>query len=141
MAVPHITMDSFWVHIIHFGNLNTSFPISTTEGSKSEIKAGDFIRLLAAYPYVVNDKLWEEYYTEELMQSEDARTRIVLPDKKPLPSFVIPGKASSGQENKTMDSRERLLWRQRHGEHLRSIHNGNYKYFDVDPTLLSVDDT
>ncbi|KAF5351229.1 hypothetical protein D9756_008369 [Leucocoprinus leucothites] len=93
----HLTMTYFWIHLVHFGILNTSFPssVAVSEGAEPEMRPGDFIRLLGAYPYLVNDKLWKDYYSEGLMDSQDAKSGMVLPDKKNLPNFIARGQVSA----------------------------------------------
>ncbi|KAF9443505.1 P-loop containing nucleoside triphosphate hydrolase protein [Macrolepiota fuliginosa MF-IS2] len=81
---PGFTMTYFWVQIVHFGILNAA-----TNTIKLGSKTGDFIRFLAANPYIVNDALWVDYYSEALMMSQKASEGMVLPDKKPLPSIIF----------------------------------------------------
>ncbi|KAJ6494002.1 hypothetical protein C8R47DRAFT_395228 [Mycena vitilis] len=47
-----------------------------------------FIRFLLASPFVTDEELWTEYYSKELMMGPKATTRMVLPDRKRLPSLV-----------------------------------------------------
>ncbi|KAK7052477.1 hypothetical protein R3P38DRAFT_1647183 [Favolaschia claudopus] len=58
--------------------------------SEEQLENGDdgFVRFLYLNPHIVDDKLWTEYYSTELMTSSKARTRMILPDKKRLPNLV-----------------------------------------------------
>lgn len=86
---PNVTMTCFWVQIVHFGISNTRSLAQETSEGKPGPRTGDFIRFLAANPYVVDDALWMGYYSEELMKGQDAINGMVLPDKKPLPSIIF----------------------------------------------------
>ncbi|KAF7368826.1 ADP-ribosylation factor [Mycena venus] len=47
-----------------------------------------FIRFLLLNPHVIDEDLWTEYYSKELMMSPKAAARMVLPDKRRLPNLV-----------------------------------------------------
>ncbi|KAJ7171090.1 hypothetical protein C8R46DRAFT_1190550 [Mycena filopes] len=47
-----------------------------------------FIRFLLLNPFVADEGLWREYYSEEVMFSLKARSRMALPDRRRLPNLV-----------------------------------------------------
>ena len=110
----HVTMTYFWVQIVHFAMRGSQIIPGTVEGStnldspglatskiaspasssgtlvdaSTERYAEGFARFLLLNPYVVDGSLWQDYYSKEVMMSPEAKKRMVLPDKKPLPSLI-----------------------------------------------------
>lgn len=80
----HTTMTYFWIQIVHFGIQNTTSP--TVDGHPVNL-SDEFARFLIVNPYVVDGQLWTDYYSKDVMMTPEARTGMVLPDKKPLPSI------------------------------------------------------
>ena len=74
----HVTMTYFWVQIVHLG-------IATSTSSSVD----KFPVFLLLNPYVVDENLWEDYYSADLMMSPAAKVGMVMPDKKPLPNLVV----------------------------------------------------
>ena len=105
----HLTMTYFWIQIVHFGIRNMpppppptqpSLPSDTTatrsshpEGlrhtSSDASSSEDFPKFLLINPHVVDENLWADYYTQQVLMSPKAKAEMVLPDKKPLPNLVI----------------------------------------------------
>lgn len=73
----HETMTYFWVHMVHYAIVATYNPTK------------DFKGFLFSNPQLSDGGLFLEYYSKEVMLRDRlARTQVVLPDKKPLPSIV-----------------------------------------------------
>lgn len=49
----------------------------------------NFVDFLLINPHITDGNLLTDYYTEETMMSLKAKFEMVLPDKKPLPNFVV----------------------------------------------------
>jgi hypothetical protein len=65
------------VHIVHYAIIATFNP------------TGDFKGFLLSNPQLSNGGLFLEYYNKDTMlNNAKARTEVVLPDKKPLPSII-----------------------------------------------------
>jgi hypothetical protein len=75
----HETTLYFWVHLVHY-NIEVS-----------RNPSGDFKGFLFMGPPLCNDTLINDYYSKKLLASDTARTSVVLPDRKPLPSMVPKG--------------------------------------------------
>lgn len=81
----HETMTYFWVHMVHYAIEATSNPDDT------------FKTFLLMNPQLVNGGLFLHFYSKKLMlQTADARTAVVLPDLKPLPSLLSAVDAAAG---------------------------------------------
>jgi ADP-ribosylation factor 1/2 len=75
----HETMTYFWVHMVHYAREATANPV------------GDFKTFLLLNPQLCNGGMFLHYYTKKLMlMTPDARTQVVLPDLRPLPSLLSP---------------------------------------------------
>ncbi|KAG2016463.1 ADP-ribosylation factor [Coprinopsis cinerea AmutBmut pab1-1] len=91
----HFTMTYFWIQIVHFGIRNMppqllDHPLETdTTANVRYPSSADFFRFLFINPHLVDGSLWTDYYSKEVMMSPEAKSSMVLPDKKPLPSLVI----------------------------------------------------
>ncbi len=75
-----VTMTLFWIQIVHFAMLN---------GRSNPVHGASFTSFVATNPHVINEELWMEYYSEEVMTSQKAKDGLVLPDKKGLPSIIF----------------------------------------------------
>ncbi|KAF9444491.1 P-loop containing nucleoside triphosphate hydrolase protein [Macrolepiota fuliginosa MF-IS2] len=82
----HTTMTYFWIQIVHFGIQNT-VPSGTDNGSEG--LDDEFARFLIVNPYMADGQLWLDYYSKDVIMSSEAKTSMVFPDKKPLPSIPI----------------------------------------------------
>eukprot|EP00450_Noctiluca_scintillans_P034441 CAMPEP_0194542452 /NCGR_PEP_ID=MMETSP0253-20130528/84053_1 /TAXON_ID=2966 /ORGANISM="Noctiluca scintillans" /LENGTH=144 /DNA_ID=CAMNT_0039389075 /DNA_START=90 /DNA_END=520 /DNA_ORIENTATION=- len=70
-------MTYFWVHMVHYARESTANP------------TGDFKGFLLMNPQLSNGGLFLHYYSKKVMlQSPEARTQVVMPDKLPLPSLL-----------------------------------------------------
>lgn len=82
----HTTMTYFWIQMVHFGIQN-----ATLENTIDSVDEGDlgeeFARFLLVNPHLVDGQLWTDYYSKDVIMTAEARTRMVLPDKKALPSI------------------------------------------------------
>ncbi|TDL23003.1 hypothetical protein BD410DRAFT_839311 [Rickenella mellea] len=58
------------------------------EPSASKESDLDFHRFLLLNPYVVDENLWADYYSEDVIITRNAKESFVLPDKKHLPNLV-----------------------------------------------------
>ena len=76
-------MTYFWIQIVHLGIQNTPPVSGSTNPSRNE-----FGRFLFANPHVVDGNLWSDFYSKESLMGQEAKTTMVLPDKKPLPNLV-----------------------------------------------------
>ncbi len=78
----HETMTYFWVHMVHFAIVATKNP------------TGDFRTFLLLNPQLCNGGMFLHYYSKKLMlHTPEARVKVLLPDKRPLPSLISgPGK-------------------------------------------------
>jgi len=79
----HVTMTYFWIQIVHLGIRSTPPVSGSTNSSLNE-----FGRFLLANPHVVDGNLWSDFYSKDVLMSLEAKTAMVLPDKKPLPNLV-----------------------------------------------------
>ena len=100
----HVTMTYFWVQLVHLGIRNMPpIPSVTSESADSTAtlvdekpttdsptpSPDDFVRFVLLNPHVVDGNIWSDYYSKETMMNLEAKARMVLPDKKPLPNLVI----------------------------------------------------
>ena len=99
----HMTMTYFWIQIVHFGIRSMppmySLP-SPTDSSSTLVEEAvqktealspsldDFSAFLMLNPYVTDGNLWSNYFSKVVMMSPEAKSGVVLPDKKPLPNMV-----------------------------------------------------
>mmetsp|Transcript_34383 Transcript_34383/g.76369 ORF Transcript_34383/g.76369 Transcript_34383/m.76369 type:complete len:712 (+) Transcript_34383:82-2217(+) len=73
----HETLTFFWIHMVHYAMAST------------KNHAGDFKTFLLLNPQLTNGGLHLHYYTKRLiMDTPEARSSVVLPDKVPLPSLL-----------------------------------------------------
>jgi hypothetical protein len=79
----HVTMTYFWIQIVHLGIRNTPLIADSTKPSMNE-----FARFLLVNPHIVDGSLWLDFYSKDVLMSQEARTAMVLPDKKPLPNLL-----------------------------------------------------
>ncbi|KAJ7330442.1 ADP-ribosylation factor [Mycena albidolilacea] len=104
----HVTMTYFWIQMVHFGISSmpplegasapdTSSVQTLVAGEKPDDKptsredgkpSDHFVRFLLTNPHLADGNLWTEYYSKEVIMSPEAKTGMVLPDKKPLPNLV-----------------------------------------------------
>jgi ADP-ribosylation factor protein 1 len=78
----HETMTYFWTHMVHYAIVSTKNP------------RGDFKGFLLMNPFLSNGGLYLDYYNKDtILTDPKARSEVVLPDKKPLPS-IIPVKST-----------------------------------------------
>jgi len=80
-------MTYFWIHIIHLGILNTPLSASS-ESASNQASLNEFARFLLVNPHVVDGNLWSDFYSKDVLMSQEAKAKTVLPDKKPLPNLV-----------------------------------------------------
>ncbi len=81
----HETMSYFWVHMVHYALISTKLPKQ------------DFHTFLLLNPQLSDSGLFLHYYSQQrMLQTAGARTEVLLPDLRPLPSIV----ASSLDRNK-----------------------------------------
>ncbi|KAJ7143697.1 ADP-ribosylation factor family-domain-containing protein [Mycena epipterygia] len=59
----------------------------TAEDNDGDPDAG-FVRFLLLNPFVVDEDLWTEYYSPDVMMGPKGRAKMVLPDKRRLPNLV-----------------------------------------------------
>ncbi|KXZ55875.1 hypothetical protein GPECTOR_2g1426 [Gonium pectorale] len=86
----HETMTYFWAHMVHFAIASLKVPDGATV---------DFKLFLLMNPQLSNGGLFLHYYSKQLMlQTPEARTCVVLPDKRPLPSILTDLSALSFKE-------------------------------------------
>ncbi|KAJ1570052.1 hypothetical protein HK096_004210 [Nowakowskiella sp. JEL0078] len=73
----HETMTYFWCHMVHYAIESTKNP------------TGDFKGFLFTNPQLSDSGLFLTYYSKKLMlQTNETRTQVVLPDIKQLPSII-----------------------------------------------------
>lgn len=90
-------MTYFWIQIVHFGIRNmpilrNNAPTTSIDPSTALPQSAlpnDFADFLLLNPHVADGNLWADYYTKAVMMSPQAKSEMVLPDKKPLPNLVI----------------------------------------------------
>ncbi|KAL0069998.1 hypothetical protein AAF712_002895 [Marasmius tenuissimus] len=93
----HFTMTYFWVQMVHF-SIRSIAPVSA-EAEVAEGESGgvqqlgndandDFRKFLLLNPYLARSDLWSEYYTKDMMLSQEAKESMVLPDRNSLPNLV-----------------------------------------------------
>jgi hypothetical protein len=102
----HISMTYFWIQLVHFGirsmppmyspsasdiSLSDSITVVEMPGKVESASSSlaDFSAFLMLNPFVVDGNLWADYYSKEKLMSPEAKTGVVLPDKKPLPNLVV----------------------------------------------------
>eukprot|EP00639_Heterosigma_akashiwo_P031071 CAMPEP_0194663306 /NCGR_PEP_ID=MMETSP0295-20121207/742_1 /TAXON_ID=39354 /ORGANISM="Heterosigma akashiwo, Strain CCMP2393" /LENGTH=315 /DNA_ID=CAMNT_0039544741 /DNA_START=145 /DNA_END=1090 /DNA_ORIENTATION=+ len=70
-------MTYFWVHMVHYSIETTTNPTGTFKG------------FLLMAPQLSNGGMFLAFYTKKhMLNNPEAREKVVLPDKKPLPSFI-----------------------------------------------------
>uniref|UniRef100_A0A0G4HB99 Uncharacterized protein n=1 Tax=Chromera velia CCMP2878 TaxID=1169474 RepID=A0A0G4HB99_9ALVE len=75
----HQTMTYFWAHMIHYA----------LEAARDPRAKTDFKFFLAFNPQLCNSGMFLHFYAKERMLNDPkARTEVVLPDRKPLPSLI-----------------------------------------------------
>lgn len=115
----HETMTYFWVHMVDYSMRNTTLKETATVAAASTagIESGDesnaespsvltsgFKRFLLFNPHLCNGGLFLHYYTKKLMLlNAEARTSVLLPDIRPLPSFLsaLPPAPPTSESNST----------------------------------------
>ena len=84
----HVTMTMFWCQIIHL-----SLASFLQENSDEILNSNDenelFNRFIRKNIMLMWGGLWTVYYSKNVMMSPEARSRFVLPDLRPLPSFAL----------------------------------------------------
>jgi signal recognition particle receptor subunit beta len=102
----HETMTYFWVHMVDYSMKVNEFNRTIGTGdtvvrSDSSIDTSkDFKLFLLFNPHLCNGGLFLHYYSKQLMLlNADARTTVLLPDVRPLPSFL-----SAHAHNSSSDS-------------------------------------
>ncbi|KAG6829492.1 hypothetical protein H0H92_004374 [Tricholoma furcatifolium] len=93
----HFTMTYFWIQIVHLG-IRNMLPsvVGPQTDSETDVTAKaklvsphQFALFLALNPKIVEEHLWMEFYSKEVMMSSAARSEMVFPDKKQLPNVVM----------------------------------------------------
>jgi signal recognition particle receptor subunit beta len=91
----HETMTYFWVHMVDYSMKVNEFnrKMGATDGvdrSDGGIDTSkNFKHFLLFNPHLCNGGLFLHYYSKQLMLlNADARTTVLLPDVRPLPSFL-----------------------------------------------------
>mmetsp|Transcript_15271 Transcript_15271/g.32979 ORF Transcript_15271/g.32979 Transcript_15271/m.32979 type:complete len:547 (-) Transcript_15271:480-2120(-) len=75
----HETTLYFWLHMAHYALESTANPL------------GDFRGFLLLNPQLANPDLLLDFYSQDtIWKDEKAKTEVVLPDIKPLPSLITP---------------------------------------------------
>ncbi|CAF0790494.1 unnamed protein product [Adineta steineri] len=88
------TLIYFWIQIVHYACEATKNPTN------------DFSGFLLMNPQILNEiDLPLTYYKKDTLFSNQAKTAVVLPDIKPLPS-IIPSSSSTNNKIKTQSLRE-----------------------------------
>lgn len=89
----HETLTYFWVHMVHYAIVATKNPDQT------------FKTFLFMNPALADGQLWAYHYTKKrLMMDAEARNRVVLPDRKPLPSIIVSSSSSSSSSSSASSS-------------------------------------
>lgn len=77
----------------------------------STIAANDFKSLLVTNPQLANGELVLELYSKDLMfNNAKSRTRVILPDKKPLPSLITSISSECSHKGNKSPPRACALW-------------------------------
>lgn len=90
----HVTMTYFWIQLVHLGIRNMP-PFAASNASEitlvDSVKPSpeDFIRFLLINTHLLVGNLWTAFYSKDTMMGPEAKTGVVLPDKKPLPNLVV----------------------------------------------------
>lgn len=77
------TMTTFYLHMIHISLLDF-----TTQNPSNLPKPTDFPKFLLSNPRLMSSQLWSTYYTKDTLFSPTAKSAWVLPDLKPLPTYI-----------------------------------------------------
>ena len=133
----HETMTYFWVHMVHYAMMTmqsaasasamftTSATIVTTaesvleespqgegEGGMVDDELRAFKHFLLMNPQLVNGGLFLHYYSKQrMLMNAEARSSVLLPDIRPLPSFLgtsAPGSFSAGGAKNTDETRNEI---------------------------------
>lgn len=81
-STVHRTMTTFYLHMIHISLLDF------TAQDPNLPKYTDFPKFLLSYPHLMNSQLWSAYYTKDTLFSSAAKSAWLLPDLKPLPTYI-----------------------------------------------------
>jgi len=89
----HETLTYFWAHMVHYAISSTKNPTN------------DFKGFLVMNPQLSNGGLYLKYYKKEtMMNNQEARIQVVLPDLLPLPSMITDvSKLSKNVNNMTIN--------------------------------------
>ncbi|KAK1749899.1 ADP-ribosylation factor family-domain-containing protein [Echria macrotheca] len=105
----HMTMTYFWVQMVHLGiatmNMGTmheqkSHTLKSGTGDDYRGLANDFPRFLMVNPYLVDGQLWADYYSKEVLMSQEAKEGVMFPDIKRLPDVLYPTAAADSTMEK-----------------------------------------
>lgn len=77
------TMTTFYLHMIHISLLDF-----TAQNPSNLPKSTDFPKFLLSNPHLMSSQLWSAYYTKDTLFSPTAKSAWVLPDLKPLPTYI-----------------------------------------------------
>nr|GAT51628.1 ADP-ribosylation factor [Mycena chlorophos] len=93
----HFTMTYFWIQMVHLGierlrlaseKASLEMEAASVATLTEEDPAKTFSQFLLTNPFLADGRLWADYYSTEVLMSEEARKGMVLPDKKALPNVV-----------------------------------------------------
>jgi hypothetical protein len=83
-------MTTFYLHMIHISLLDF-----TTQNPSNLPKSTDFPKFLLSNPHLMSPQLWSAYYTKDTLFSPTAKSAWVLPDLRPLPTYIGPATSNS----------------------------------------------
>jgi hypothetical protein len=92
----HMALTYFWVQMVHLGIACTGVDVET-HSLTSEYhspRLDGFAGFLTINQYLVDEYLWADYYSEEVLMSPKAREGVVFPDIKGLPDVVASAPAN-----------------------------------------------
>jgi small GTP-binding protein len=89
----HETMTYFWIHMVHYAMVATKLPEQS------------FKVFLLMNPQLSNGGMFLHYYSKKRMLMDPvARTEVVLPDIRPLPSIIPPASATANKSSGSSSS-------------------------------------
>jgi hypothetical protein len=92
----HMAMTYFWIQMVHLGIACTGVDVEshTLKSEYCSPRLDDFAGFLTINQYLVDEHLWADYYSEEVLMSPEAKQGIVFPDIKGLPDLVASAPAN-----------------------------------------------
>lgn len=96
MPEANETLIYFWIQLVHYARETT------------KQKEKQFSEFLLKHPQLLNEnELPLIYYHEKTLRGDQAKSTVVLPDRKPLPSIIVGQTVQASASSTLLDDREK----------------------------------